>query len=224
MCITSADAANCYDRINHAIIALMYLTLGVPVGSIIAMLLTIQLMKFFLRTNTLLIMMGLCQGNGAAPASWLVLSSVLVRILRQLGYGTRIRSPISRVLLDIMGVLYVADTDLMIMDECIRYPYDLWKESQEACMAWGKLLIATGGTLKPEKCFYYLLDYEWQEDGSWQMIDMVDLPSLTVPFPNGTDAKIEQLPVTEAKKTLGVWTNPAGICSKQLAVIREATE
>ena len=122
MCITSADAANCYDRINHAIMALLYLALGVPVGTIAAMLLTIQLMKFFLRTgwgesarciggNILFIMMGLCQGNGAAPASWLVLSSLLVRILRQLGYGTRLQSPITRIFLDIMGVLFVDDTD-----------------------------------------------------------------------------------------------------------------
>ena len=114
MCITSADAANCYDRIHHAIMALVYLALGVPVGSIVAMLLTIQLMKFFLRTgwgesqrciggDILFIMMGLCQGNGAAPASWLVLSSLLVRILKQMGYGTRVQLPISHVWLDIMG-------------------------------------------------------------------------------------------------------------------------
>ena len=31
-------------------------------------------------------MMGLCQGNGTAPASWLVLSSLLVKILCRLGY------------------------------------------------------------------------------------------------------------------------------------------
>ena len=112
----------------------------------------------------------------------------------------------------------------MIMEECLCSPYSLWKESQEACTAWGKLLIATGGTLKPEKCFYYLVDYEWQDDGSWEMVDMVDLPSLTVPLPDGTEAKIDQLPVTQSKKTLGVWTNPAGDCKKQLEVIHKVTE
>ena len=89
------------------------------------MLLAIQMMKFFLQTgwgesarcidgNLLFIMMGLCQGNGAAPTSWLVLvlSSLLVRILRKMEYGARVHAPISRVLLDIMGVLYVDDTDL----------------------------------------------------------------------------------------------------------------
>jgi len=46
-----------------------------------------------------------------------------------------------------MGLLYdVDDTDLMIMEELIRSPYDLWEESHEACTAWEKNLIATGGT------------------------------------------------------------------------------
>ena len=68
------------------------------------------------------ILHGLCQGNGAAPASWLVLSSVLVRIYRALGFGATMTSPITRVFLDIAGVLFVDDTDLYIMDACVKSP------------------------------------------------------------------------------------------------------
>ena len=104
MGIVSADAANCYDRIHHAIIALVFLAFCVNNGAIFAMLRSIQLMKFFLRTgwgeslrfiggDVYRILHGLCQGNGAAPAAWLVLSSVLVRILRRQGFGTRMRTP-----------------------------------------------------------------------------------------------------------------------------------
>ena len=93
---------------------------------------SIQLMKFFLRTGwgessqyiggeVHRILHGLCQGNGAAPAGWLVLSSVLVRILKRLGFGTKMNAPISRVVLDIIGVLYVDDTDLMIMQSCLGH-------------------------------------------------------------------------------------------------------
>jgi len=67
-----------------------------------------------------------------------------------------------------MGVLYVDDTDLYIMDECIRSEYDLWQETQGAITSWGKLLLAMDGTLKPKKCFYYMVDYKWQDDGSWE--------------------------------------------------------
>ena len=60
-----------------------------------------------------------------------------------------------------MGVLFVDDTDLYIMDAFIQSDYNLWYETQSATMSWGELLLATGGALKPEKCFYYLVDYEW---------------------------------------------------------------
>ena len=44
----SADAGNCYDRIHHAIMALVFLALGVPPAAITSMLRSIQLMQFFL--------------------------------------------------------------------------------------------------------------------------------------------------------------------------------
>ena len=113
------------------------------------------------------ILHGTCQGNGAAPAAWLALSSFLVTIYKRLGYGSRMTSPITRVWLDVKGVLFVGDTDLYVMDECIKSKYDLWHETQDATTSWGKLLLATGGALKPEKCFYYLVDYEWQDDGTY---------------------------------------------------------
>ena len=47
----SSDAGNCYDRIHHAIMALVFLSLGVPSGAITSMLCSIQLMQFFLRTG-----------------------------------------------------------------------------------------------------------------------------------------------------------------------------
>ena len=115
--------------------------------------------KGFIGGNILKILHGLCQGNGAAPTSWLVLSSVLVTIYKNLGFSSRVESPITRVWLDIMGVLYVDDTDLFTMTECVRSRHDVWEEAQGALPAWGKLLIVTGGLLKPEKCFYYMVDY-----------------------------------------------------------------
>ena len=101
------------------------------------MLRTIQLMKFYLRTgwsessrsidgDVLRILHGLCQGNGAAPAGWLALSSFLVTIYNNLGYGTKMESTNTIVWLDVMGVLYVDDTNLYIMDKCIRSEYTLW--------------------------------------------------------------------------------------------------
>ena len=64
-------------------------------------------------------------------------------------------------------------------------------------MVWGKLLIATGGMLKTGKCVYYMVDYEWQDDISWNYTDMVDDDKLLVPQSDGSATPIEQVPVDE---------------------------
>ena len=64
------------------------------------MLSSIQLVKFFLRTglgkynwyiggDILKILHGFYQGNGAAPAVWLVLSLLRVTVYKSLGFGTK---------------------------------------------------------------------------------------------------------------------------------------
>jgi hypothetical protein len=96
----SADADKCYDRINHIVMSLLLMAIVGSVGSIVAMLYPIETMKFFQRTargdsstymggrgkdNPL---QGLCQGNGAAPACWLMLSSVLMHCYKRQGLGS----------------------------------------------------------------------------------------------------------------------------------------
>lgn len=101
MSIISADAANCYGRIHHTIVALVFHSLCITSGTIAAMLRPIQVMKFFVRTgwressrffgvDVMRILHGMCQGNGAALATWLVLRTVLVRVFKSLGFGTKI--------------------------------------------------------------------------------------------------------------------------------------
>ena len=68
----------------------------------------------------------------------------------------------------VAGIIYVDDTDLVhfCMDE------DQGKDEtffflQEAITNWEKLLLASGGALKPIKCFYHLISLRWNGDGSW---------------------------------------------------------
>ncbi len=110
----SADADKCYDCINHIIMLLFLLTIVGCIGNIVTMLHPIQTMKFFQRTaqgDSTLFMGGrgkdnplqeLCQGNGAAPAYWLMLSSVLMHCYQRQGFGSRITSPISGVIINFL--------------------------------------------------------------------------------------------------------------------------
>ena len=51
-----------------------------------------------------------------APARWTMLSAVLMHCYRLEGFGARLLSPISRLLIEFMGTIFVDDTDLVIMD------------------------------------------------------------------------------------------------------------
>jgi hypothetical protein len=51
------------------------------------------------------------------------------------------------------------DTDMYTWQENILDPGELWAQTQMEIKQWCCLLNPTGGALKPEKCWWYLLDY-----------------------------------------------------------------
>jgi len=94
---------------------------------------------------------------------------------------------------------------------------------QWAIENWGRLLIATGGTLKPEKCFYYLIDFAWAQKGGWQYIAHHEDEGAAwfVPLPDGTMAPISHLTVDDAQNTLGVITCPFGNSADSLQQMKD---
>ena len=88
------------------------------------MLEAIEEMKFFLQTvygdlkdfsgSTIEVKTQvLCQGNGAAPAVWCVISITILRCHKRKGYGAKFLAPISLVKSDLEEILFVDDTDLL---------------------------------------------------------------------------------------------------------------
>jgi hypothetical protein len=110
---------------------------------------------FFMGSNYLPYMMGLGQGNRAAPPFWIQLRAVMVTVFKQLNLGAIIHNPISDVLIHPMGALFVNDTDMYTWRRHILDPGELWAQTQIKIKQWSHLLIATGGALKPEKCWWY---------------------------------------------------------------------
>jgi hypothetical protein len=105
MTIVLADAAYCYDRVNHVIMSLVWLVLtNGNIPAIVASLICLQTKKFFQCTgfgesktffggNSFFpYMMGLGQGSRAALPSWIQLSAVLVTIFKQLALGALIQT------------------------------------------------------------------------------------------------------------------------------------
>ena len=175
--LASVDADNCYDWIAYPMASMIFQALGVPQPSVEYMLSTIQRMHFYLRTgygdseefaggakveeDNPVMMQGMSQGNGAAPAAWLATSIIpMIRAHRRKRHGTHFTAPISGKSCHLASGLFVNDTDLfhlnMLQPETLE---EVHTHLQEAVLNWGKLLAATGGALKPEKCSFYLLSF-----------------------------------------------------------------
>jgi hypothetical protein len=148
MTVVSADAAYCYDRVNHIIMSLVWLVLTGNTPAIVATLICLQTMKFFQRTGfgdskTFSggpryepYMMGLGQGNQAAPPSWIQLSAVMVNVYKQLGLGTDLHDPITDERIHSMGAMYVDDLDMYTWKDEITDTFELMLQAQQEVTQW----------------------------------------------------------------------------------------
>ena len=234
MAQVSVDAAQCYDRVNHLLMSLVWFALLRNYGVIALELLILQTMTFFQRTGfgdsttyfggdkAKLPFCGLGQGNKGAPASWLQLSSILVWCFKAANYGCHILDPISGALIYTIGCLFVDDTDLFIWKDGLMSGREVWLETQDAVRMWASLLCATGGAVKAAKSFWYLLDYDCV-DGEWIPMEMVQY-DVFVPMPDGSEEKLRQYDIHHSEKTLGVFDSPAGGSAEHLKDVSERVE
>jgi hypothetical protein len=144
---------------------------GVPSTAIGTMLSTIQDMKFHLRTgfgdsegyvgghsdNTTATTktQGIMQGNEDGPACWTVTTIPMLNAHKRKGYGAHLVARISDKQGHIAGSLFFDDDDTIHLNmKVIETKRQAYEGLQNSIVNWGKLLIATGGALKPSKCLY----------------------------------------------------------------------
>ena len=150
---------------------------------------------------------GLCQGNSAAPAGWGVVSVVLLNAHKQKGYGAKFLCPITKLSQHLAAVLYVDDTNLIHIDmEKTETVQEAYNAIQNAVTNWGNLFIASGGALKPAKCFFHLISFKFQQ-GKWKYAHNSNNEAffVHVPLPDGTSERIRHLPISEVQKHWETW-------------------
>jgi hypothetical protein len=224
---TLVDTDNCHDRITHAIASLDFQAFRLPTTAVESMLTTIQEMKFFLcmgfgdsmdfaSSKFKIKTQGLCQGSGASPAGWAVVSICIFNAHKKKGHGAHFVCPITKLKSHIAGVMYIDDTNLIHFrmdkqEDTLDTLYGL----QEAIVSWGKLLLASSGALKPAKCFYHLISFGFKGGGTWfyESKGNDEEFCVVVPLSDGSFADIKHLGIHEATKTLGAMTCPLG-CNK----------
>jgi hypothetical protein len=81
---------------------------------------------------------------------------------------------------------------------------------QTAMDTWEGGSRATGGALKPEKEFWYIISFQWTQC-MWRYGTVAETPtSVSVLNAAGNMVVLDWLEVNEARKTLGVTTAPDG--------------
>jgi len=235
--IASVDADTCYDRITHAAGSLCAQSFDVDPQAIIAMLLSIQHMKYYLRTAfgdsdnffssiaELVHYQGGCQGNKGAPAMWLVVSIFLVLMLHWLGHVARIRAAMSLALFVFAGFLFVDDTDLItVAVDKDESPAQVTTRMQAAVDAWHGGLHTTGGALKAAKSSWGLIAFYWN-DGQWHYATKATFPGeLSIPNSDGTRTIITRHEPSDAIKVVGVLQALDGNMTAQTESLRERAD
>jgi hypothetical protein len=110
----------------------------------------------------------------------------------------------------IVAILYVDDTDLLHMNNAGVDTISFIDRVQSALTTWSRLLQATGGNLKPEKCYYYIMSYRY--NGAVARLctgrELRQYRTLTIPQHGGAVMDIALKDLKEATQTLGMFTSP----------------
>jgi hypothetical protein len=107
--------------------------------------------------------MGLGQGNGAAPPDFLVVCTLMINVYRNLGHGVTFIGAWARDAFTLSAVLYIDDSNHFHMAIGMPLDEEFLQLVQSATNDWVGLVHATGGLLKPQKCYLYMLGWIWKK-------------------------------------------------------------
>lgn len=163
---------------------------------------------------------GMCQGNGAAAQAWAAISSILLTICQEQGYGADIISAINKEIGTIVGFAFVDDTDLADMAKKGEDDEKLVKRIQKCLTLWNELIETTGGALEPEKTDWSIIAYE-KHFGLWVPQPRKQFTLHLVDEHTRERKAIRLLEPQEARRTLGIWQAMDGNQEKQLEIMVE---
>ena len=229
LAIASCDLKSCYDRIAHVPAKLAVQSMGVPESPLLSLFSTLQEVQYFTRTvygdstktfggkekgyehNA----QGAGQGNGAAPQIWAVLSTKTFEMMAELGLDTELLTPVSKEELRLAGFAYVDDSDIFVsrLDDNIHQLVD---KLQQLVTNWELAAKVTGGAIAPEKCWWYLLEFEWDEEAnySYRLHNETQYKIQAKDASNEVHA-IKYLDPSTPQEMLGVFISPDGNCEEQ---------
>jgi len=151
-------------------------------------------------------MAGIGQGIGASPQIWAAVSSPIFDIMQADGFYAHLMAAISAKEKKLVRFAFVDNTDLCIY-QLQSMPLAAKMKMQQLVDHWEDLLRATGGTLVPTKCFWFLSDFQ-MKNNKWQYVTKKQLGKLTIKDNQLQCIVIPHLEEHIAHCTLRVWLAP----------------
>jgi hypothetical protein len=224
--ICSNDAKSCYDLIGHMLAAISMQRVGLPRNIINCLFTTLQEAVHRVRTGFgdskatyrgpvwLVPIHGIGQGNGVGPAIWAVVSTPILNVLWEKGFGCELVRPLSSDCIKFVGYAFVDDTNI-IQSALQENPISAMQHLQQASDSWEFSLRATCGALVPEKTMWWLVSFQWSGN-TWRYSGIQDCHGeLTVNDISNQRKTIKHLEPNQAYETLGVFLEPDGNLHEQ---------
>ena len=221
------DAKSCYDRIIFMVAYLTMRRFGIPAAAAKCTITGLIELKHYIRTvhgdSTMyyggdkwtkqggMLPHGNGQGNGDGPGLWAGISSPLLIILRNLGYGILFRSSISDELMVLAAFGFVDDMDYIQTALWNENEQDVLRKTQKGMVLWESLLRTTGGAIETSdtKTDWVRIAFDWH-NGEWKLKKKDEEQKMRVRNYTGQEVVIKQLEPTDARETLGVMQSADG--------------
>ena len=157
---------------------------------------------------------GMLQGNGASGTAWLAISTLIVNVMKQAGFGFSTWSAISREAVNFVCYSFVDDANVLHSGpDNFTTGEDLAAQMPEILRLWEDTLKATGGDIArgDDKSYWYLVDFVFKND-QWHYRKATDVPGeLHLHNKDGTTDLIKRLEVDQARESLGLQVRQDGI-------------
>ena len=222
------DLNSCYDRMVHTVTSLSLRRLGAPKSAVRCMSNCIQYMRHHIRTAygdsknyyggvETEPLQGGGQGNPAAPPMWISITIILLSIMNSLLPGIEICSPITLAIATLTVIMYVDDSTIFVLGRENETNVEVLQRAQSYVDSWCNFLWVTGGALRPEKCWYTCVQFQWN-DGFWSYKDnMLEDNGISATDAQKNRSQVKQLKVSDGARILGVRIAADGnnLCEKE---------
>jgi hypothetical protein len=231
------DASACYDRIIVMLGMLAARRCGMPTNVVSTHAEALQLMKYAIKTihgvseknyhgTPFECLFGTGQGSGASPSVWLSLVVILMNTIDKLTPECmHFQSTTGKIKHSRRADAFVDDTSLGFSDYGKMTYSEMVEKLQEIAQRWENLLHYSGGSLNLKKCFWFVMYWKWHQGRPLCRAIQADDPTVSLTSGSNPSRKpIENRPLDQASKMLGVWLSPTGNFAKHLKVMKKKAD